>query len=183
MSSNSKSLGGKKTNATLKCPNGQIARDGYTRKAYVRTDGVKVSRSVVNTSCVKDMGRPGKTPESEKILPQPDDMIHLSDYGYSLDRSRDQRREALRKASKENNSLTILRRVNLIRNLSRGVEENYEKLSEDVKYLSNRYALMRNKEKRLENKTNSAGKKIKRPTNSAGKKIKRPTNSAGKKIN
>ena len=44
-----------------RCPRGKIWRKGYTRK-----DGTKVKGD-----CVKDTGKPGKTPPSEKVLPKP----------------------------------------------------------------------------------------------------------------
>ena len=44
-----------------KCSSGKIWRKGFTRK-----DGTKVKGD-----CVKDVGKPGKTPESGKVLPKP----------------------------------------------------------------------------------------------------------------
>ncbi len=43
------------------CPRGKIRRKGYTRK-----DGTRVK-----PGCVKDTGKPGKTPKSKKVLPKP----------------------------------------------------------------------------------------------------------------
>ncbi len=44
-----------------KCPSGKIWRKGFTRK-----DGTKVK-----SDCVKDVGKPGKTPKAKRVLPKP----------------------------------------------------------------------------------------------------------------
>jgi len=129
-----------KTNrANSKCGKGKIKRAGYIRKPYQKSDGTMVARSIVNPGCVRDMGRPGKTTDKNKTLPKPDPDVHLSNYGYYLDRPKEKRMESLRRASSAYGNLRVLRRVNLIRNLT-GDEKNYKKLSNDIKYLSNRYA-------------------------------------------
>ncbi len=43
------------------CPRGKVRRQGYTRK-----DGTRVK-----SGCVKDTGKPGKTPKSKRVLPKP----------------------------------------------------------------------------------------------------------------
>jgi hypothetical protein len=82
--------------------------------------------------------RPG--PKRPKVLPKLGDEIHLSDYGYSLQKPIKQRRSSLKKASKKVGSLKILRRIGLIRNYSKSVPVNYTKLSKDVDYMKKLYA-------------------------------------------
>ena len=53
------------------CPAGKIRRKGYTTKR-----GTKVS-----ATCTKNMGAPGKTPSSKKVLPKLKE-VYLSKYGY-----------------------------------------------------------------------------------------------------
>jgi len=121
------------------CKKGTIRRAGYIRNSYRRTDGTIVARATVAPACVRDMGRPGKTKDVDKILPQPDQDIHLSKYGYFLDRPKPTRQESLRRASSAYGNLRVLRRLNLIRNLT-AYEKNYKKLTDDVDYLSSRYS-------------------------------------------
>ena len=72
-------------------------------------------------------------------LPIPDDSIHLSNEGYSLKKSDQARKNALKKSAKKYGSLTVMRRVNLIRNIT-SVPSNKKKLSKDVDYLKGVYS-------------------------------------------
>lgn len=75
------------------------------------------------------------TKVSKTRLPQPSNDIHLKDSGYSVKKSVSARRKALRKASKSHSSLVVLKRLNLIRNLSKDGSDNKKKLSDDVEYM------------------------------------------------
>ena len=113
----------------MSCPKGKIERNGYTRK-----DGTRVSKT-----CVPDKGKPGKTPESEKVLPVPGDIISLSKYGYSTSKGEQTRHKALMDASRDFDNLKILQRLNLLRNYqadsrAKGV------MSDDVEYMKRNYA-------------------------------------------
>ena len=79
-------------------------------------------------------------PKRPKVLPPIGNEMHLSDYGYSLQRPIKERRSSLKRASKKQGELAVLRRVNLIRNYSKSVPVNYKKLSDDVEYLKKQYA-------------------------------------------
>ncbi|AVL95004.1 hypothetical protein ma618 [Moumouvirus australiensis] len=130
----------------IKCRSGEILRKGYHRKGFerrefVRSDGTIVPASYipetyVPPTCVKDMGKPGKGP---KILPTPRGDIHFRDYGYDVHKPDRERQQALIDASNDYNPLTVLRRMNLIRNYQ-PVPENKERMSRDVEFLSNYYA-------------------------------------------
>ncbi len=122
------------------CGKGEIMRNGYTRRAYIKTDGTKIASAKVEATCVPDVGKPGKTKSVDRILPKLDKEMHLGTYGYYLDKSISERRDALRQASKVYGDLKVLRRLNLIRNYSEWHQENYAKLSTDVEYLKTRYA-------------------------------------------
>jgi hypothetical protein len=89
-------------------------------------------------------------------LPKPGDNIHLSDVGYSLNKTQKQRRLSLDKASKKNGSLPILRRLNLIRNLTKKESKNKKKLTKDVNYLKKKY-----NSKKTKSKSKGKGKKSK----------------------
>ena len=135
------------------CPLGKVSRDAYRRRSYTKSDGTTVKASFVSASCVSDTGKPGKTPSYKKVLPKPDPNVSLSKFGYFLARQSKDRKTALRKAAKAHGDLAVLRRVNLLRNLT-GNEENRKKMSQDVLYLSNRYAKTKSKTKsKTKNKT------------------------------
>ena len=89
--------------------------------------------------------RPG--PKKPKVLPPIGNEMHLSDYGYSLQKLKKQRRGSLKKASKKEGTLAVLRRINLIRNYSKSVPVNYSKLSQDVEFMKKTYAKEKNSKK------------------------------------
>ena len=64
--------------------------------------------------------------------------MHLSDFGYTVKKNKMSRQASLKKASKKNGSLRVLRRLNLIRNLT-AVEKNKKKMSTDIDFLKKEY--------------------------------------------
>lgn len=135
-----------KNSDASKCGPGEILRKGYHRKGYERrsferSDGTKVpatyvSDAYVPPTCVPDQGSKGYGP---KTLPPLGMDIHLSNYGYSIHKPANERRAALKAATHDYSTLSVLRRLNLIRNYQ-AVPENKEKFSDDVKYLQRQYA-------------------------------------------
>mgnify|MGYP005748632775 CR=1 FL=1 len=107
---------------TKKCPEGKILRVAYTTKKGTH----------VPETCVKDMGLRGK---GKKILPKPDDGIHLKKFGYKYDLPTKQRRSALLGACKKYGTLMVLRSLNLKRNIQAHGSEARKIMREDVKYL------------------------------------------------
>ena len=81
-----------------------------------------------------------------KLLPKPDTKYHhLSKYGYKLSSKKETRHSSLKRASKKYGTLPVLKRVNLIRNITNPqLIENKKKLASDVKFMTQLY----NKEKR-----------------------------------
>jgi hypothetical protein len=134
-----------KKSTKSKCKKGEILRKGSVKKSYSRktSSGKKVSvkQSRIPSTCVKDVGEPGKGP---KILPPLGDEIHLSKYGYSLKESKQSRQQSLKKASKKHGTLKVLKRTNLIANYSQWNEDNYKKLRKDVEFLKDEYAKEKN---------------------------------------
>jgi len=106
------------------CPEGMIERVGY--KA-VRSDNKKVYR--VKPTCIQDVGNPGKTPSSEKIMSS--DELDLSVYGYEnlIKLKALERRNALKKAIEDISStesktiqqavVKVMRRLNYLYVLTR----------------------------------------------------------------
>lgn len=118
------------------CPDGMIERTGYkamrssTRKAYT-----------VKPTCIKDVGKPGKTPASQRIVSA--DQLDLAVYGYSniADMKSDARHNALRKAingvassdSKEaahDAAVKVMRRLNFLFVLTRNTQATLSKILE-----------------------------------------------------
>ena len=74
------------------------------------------------------------------LLPKPDDQVHLSKFGYSLDKNQKTRQGSLKRASKKIGTIPVLKRVNLIRNITNpNLTKNKHKLDMDVKFLSRMY--------------------------------------------
>lgn len=78
-------------------------------------------------------------------LPQPNDDVHLTDFGYKLNKSKMARQKALKHGSSKHGTLTVLRRLNLIRNLTKQ-GKNKKKLTDDVNYMKK---IHRNKKKQI----------------------------------
>ncbi len=106
-----------KKSSKTKCKKGEILRKGSIKKSHSRKtfSGKKVSvkQSRTPPTCVKDVGKEGKGP---KILPKLGDEIHLSNFGYSLKNTKQERQKSLKKASKKHGTLKVLKRTNLISN-------------------------------------------------------------------
>lgn len=157
----SKRSGRKRSNKKNKCGPGEIKKVGYKRKGYVRNsftrkDGTIVPETYipatnVPSTCVKDVGKPGKGP---KILPKLGTKIRFHKYGYGIHRPESVRRAALRAASKDYNTLEVLRRLNLIRNYQ-PIPENKEIFSQDVDYMKKLYR----KEKEMKNRNTRSGQR------------------------
>ena len=110
-----------------KCPKGEIERVGYS---FVKKTGTNVS---VKPTCITDKGKPGKGPKLI-IMPQEDKGL-LSDYGYSLKNSYEDRVKSIKKATKDHSKLKILRHINALRTLQKSNERNYNKLDRDLKWI------------------------------------------------
>jgi hypothetical protein len=77
--------------------------------------------------------------KSNKSLPPIDTNIHLSDYGYSLNKTEKVRKTSLKRASKKEGSvLPVLKRLNLIRNYT-SIKSNKTKMTKDVDFLKKEY--------------------------------------------
>ena len=141
------------------CKRGHIRRNGYwkkgyLRKAYTRKDktkvkGAYVDRAWVPSTCIKDMGKPGKGP---KILPPVGKELKLSRYGYSTKKTQMERRKSLVKASKSNNPLKVLRHLNLIRNYQAD-KTIKSTMAKDVTFLSGEYAKFKEQQGRAKRRT------------------------------
>ena len=85
-----------------------------------------------------------------KLLPKPDKNVHLSKYGYNLSKKSVSRQKSLKRASSKMGTLPVLKRLNLIRNLTQP-QENKKKLGSDVEFMKKVYA--REKSRRQKSKS------------------------------
>ena len=108
------------------CPPGKIIRKGYTTKK-----GTKVS-----STCTKNMGASGKTPERKKVLPKLKEG-YLGKYGYSLSNNYKKREASLQKAMKNEGDLEVLRHLVVLRTYMKNEPLKFSKLDKDVKYIQN----------------------------------------------
>lgn len=114
----------------MSCPIGEIRR-----VAYVRRDG-----SHVASTCIKDVGKPGKTPSGQRIPLSKD--IDLGEFGYKqiINLNADERHKALTKAIKHlvtskkiterEAAVKVLRRVNLLSILNKNTNVTTSDLME-----------------------------------------------------
>ena len=87
-----------------------------------------------------------------KLLPKPDPAgIHLSKYGYSTSKTQSKRRSSLKRTSKKHGALPVLKRLNLIRNItstktSEKTKKAHDIMSKDVEYMKKLYAREKERE-------------------------------------
>ena len=140
------------------CPSGKIKRKEYTTKR-----GTKVE-----STCIKNVGAPGKTPESKKVLPKLKEG-YLGKYGYRLANNDTKRKASLHEAMKNEGDLEVLRRVVVLRTYMKNEPLKFKKLDKDVKYIQkirekNKASVKKTSKKRTtkqKSKVKSALRKIK----------------------
>ena len=88
------------------CPAGKIRRDAYTTKKGTR----------VKSTCVKDVGKKGKTPKSEQVLPEPK-AGKLK--GWKAKQPAVKRRKELRKVAKQHGCKDAVLDLNLLANYTK----------------------------------------------------------------
>lgn len=187
----------------MSCSRGKIERAPYVRKAHSRkahsrsayktASGTKVASTYVKGSyvdktyvpktCVPDKGKHGKTPLEERVLPKPGKELSLSRYGYSTDLSKELRHKALMSASRDNDELVVLRRLNLLRNYQADAKAK-KRMSDDVEFMKKAYVVYKEKQGRGSKKNSRGGRKIsKRTSKNISKKVsKKGSKRASKKI-
>ena len=126
-----KSHGVKNTTVNVRkaCPPGKILRKAYVRRfrTNIRERGYTVKRgsqvykayprassTIVQASCIKDQGLPGKGPQEIGPLRKGE----LLKYGYSYKKSDLERHEALRRSVKEFGVLGVYRKLDAVAKLS-----------------------------------------------------------------
>jgi hypothetical protein len=120
---------------TPTCEMGQIVREGYTRKSYVRKNGIRVSSAKVHPGCIKAVGLSRKRGEKGKRLFV---LVRgtLTRYNYHLHQSEKERHEALNKALLELKPLSVYRKLNALYVLNKNKNpENANMYREDANWV------------------------------------------------
>ena len=91
------------------CKKGEILRSKYKRKSYTRKNGKKVKSTTVKASCIKDLGNTGKGPKLFTLK-----KGDLTQYGYTFKNKAGERRKSLKRASKNIEKNTIIRKLNAL---------------------------------------------------------------------
>jgi hypothetical protein len=116
---------------TIKCPRGKIPRVSYTRKAYIKSNGIKVKKTIVPSVCIKDLGNKGKGPKLFTLK-----KGELGSFGYKLKLKADQRRKSLKKASKKFEKNTLIKKLNALSILQKNTNPiNSRKAKYDMKWV------------------------------------------------
>jgi hypothetical protein len=96
-----------------------------------------------------------------KLLPRPDkspSAPHLSKQGYSTKKNAQSRHESLKKSSKKYGTLPVLKRLNLIRNITAPNLKAHEVMSKDVDYMKKIYKQEKEQKLSRANKKNKKNK-------------------------
>lgn len=117
---------------TKKCPKGYILRAPYKRgfAASTKAKGFKVTRgnktyiahpkaksTIVQASCIKNLGLPGKGVSGQSIAPLR--KGELTKYGYTVQASREDRHNSLAKAIQEFGALGVFRKLDAVAKLTK----------------------------------------------------------------
>lgn len=107
-----------------------------------------------------------------KLLPKPDnsqDAPHLSKQGYAISKKASTRHTSLKKSSKKYGTLPVLKRLNLIRNLTPQNMPAHKVMSSDVEFMKKLYSHEKNKKMSRQ----QSKKKSKKSSNKSSKKSKK----------
>ena len=143
----------------------------------------------------KDVGAPGKTPESKKTLPKPINDVSLSDMDYSTHKSNTTRKKVLKEASAKYGTLFVLRHLNLRANYQQWIakqslrpkslrnKNTHDKMKSDIEFLSNLHKLSKKNSKKLSRKSSrkSSKKGSKKSSRKGSKKSSKKSNRKGSK--
>lgn len=132
----------KRTKSPKSCSIGEIKRSATFRKGYTRRSKtrklVKVKRSVMRATCVKNRGSKGKSPKKITIV---QGEHYLYNFGYSVKKSTASRHNAIKKLIKSGKSPLSVRHMLLARsNLLKRTEPIYsKKMYADQKWVKEYY--------------------------------------------
>lgn len=97
------------------CGPGKILRSSYTRRVLSKNGSVKETR--VSSTCVRDMGKPGKLPKGAPTI-GPLKKGELQRFGYMYKLPEHDRHNSLRAAIKSLGSLNVYRKLDAVAKLT-----------------------------------------------------------------
>ena len=94
------------------------------------------------------------------LLPRPDPNVHLSRLGYSTSKKASARQNSLKRASKKYGTLQVLKRINLIRNItstktSDKTKKAHDVMGKDVEFMKKLYKKEKSTMSRQQSKKSS----------------------------
>lgn len=134
----------KRTKSPKSCKTGKIMRSSTSRKEYTRRSKtgklVKVKRSVIRATCVKNRGSKGKSAKKITIV---QGEHYLTKFGYHAKKSTVSRHNAIKKLIKSGKSPLTVRHMLIARsNLLKRTEPKYsQKMYADQKWIKKQYKL------------------------------------------
>lgn len=147
-----------KLGLTKRCPSGQILRAPYRRRfsSSTKEAGYNVRRGnrtyrvypkagsvLVQATCIKNRGLPGKGPRSGKGITMK--KGELSRYGYNAHKSEEERHTALRKAIKVYGPLNVYRKLDAVAKLTkRTAPEAHKVFTADRQWVQTHFEMKKN---------------------------------------
>ena len=110
-----------------KCKIGQVVREGYTRKSFVRKSGVRISRSKVAPGCIKATGL-SKTRGTKGKQLFVLEKGTLTKYGYHANLTEEERHNVLNKALVDIKPLSLYRKLNALYVLNKNKDKHLAQL-------------------------------------------------------
>ena len=98
---------------TPRCKKGEVIREGYTRKAFVKKSGARIKSSKVGPGCIKATGLSKQRGTKGKQLFVLEKGT-LTTYGYHANLTEEERHTALHKALANIKPLSLYRKLNAL---------------------------------------------------------------------
>ena len=135
-----KSQKSQKSQKSKLCGPGKILRSSYTRRTLKKNGSVKETR--VSSSCVRDMGKPGKLPKGAPTI-GPLKKGELQRFGYMYKLPEHDRHNSLRVAIKSLGSLNVYRKLDAVAKLTNLTSPNASAtFAADRDWIRSKYVLL-----------------------------------------
>ena len=113
------------------CKKGFILRNKYTRKSYKTKNGKTIKKTIVQASCIKDRGLPGK---GKKLFTLK--KGELGKFGYKLSKKAEERRKSLKNSNKCIDKNTLIKKLNALSILQKNTNPvNSRKAKYDMRWV------------------------------------------------
>lgn len=113
-----------------RCPAGTILREGYTRRAYTKSNGTRVRATYVDAVCIEDRGNPGRGPSLIGPLEKGD----LTSFGYHLSNSDRSRHIALGRVLEQDDARRVFRKLIALSTLQKNTNPRFSNVAYNDAY-------------------------------------------------